>query len=394
MNKYTKTTITRLCKSYASYALVGALFWTFIMIARQHPETPLEGRFLQDVRQNVLTTGRPDRRALRATKRRQSTSSVKYSLRMLQKKNVSARSSAVQLMPLKNSSAPALVLRDTSTPQTWNAMRPVLHGAAESVSSSSASSVAAASSTPAVSVVTVSSAANAASGFPAFERAIFPVGKVPNWGAMRTPAEWNRSYKEMTAADFVPVPRYDMAVLTTPLFSLASPLKDENIPLITTKLFYSTRYFGDYNVDAGEFTAVHPGIDLKLALGTPVGAVAGGEVHAVRKNDSLGLHVILEHRISATESAYSIYGHLGGTSVSEGDTVRAGQSIGQVGMTGNTTGPHLHFQIDKGTPEEASHTVYWPSSLPSGAEARNRTYHPMTFVTTYAKGLPETVISR
>lgn len=231
-------------------------------------------------------------------------------------------------------------------------------------------------------------------GFPAFERSAFPVSRVPNWGAMRTPAEWNRSYDKMDDGDFVPVPRYDIKTLTTPLFSLANPITDKTIPLITAKLFYSTHYFGDYNVDAEEFTAVHPGLDLKLALLTPVGAVAGGRVHDVRTNDSLGLHVIIEHRISDTEAAYSIYGHLASTTLAKGDDIEPGQIVGRIGMTGNTTAPHFHLQIDKGMPGEAEHVVYWPSSVPSAAEAAKHVYHPMTFVTQFASGIPQTVTQR
>ena len=222
--------------------------------------------------------------------------------------------------------------------------------------------------------------------FPPFLHTSFPVAVVPNWGAMRTPEEWNRTYKELTAGDFVAIPRYDLAVLTTPMDSLTTPLRDENMPKITAKLFYSTRFFGSYDTDAGEFTGTHPALDLKLARGTPLGAIAGGRVSYVEKTEMYGLMVVIEHRLKSGETFYSIYGHLDAAFVKAGETVIPGDSVGIVGMTGNTTAPHLHLQIDKGTAGEAHHTPYLPSSIPSSAEALTHVVHPITFIGRYRSG--------
>lgn len=197
---------------------------------------------------------------------------------------------------------------------------------------------------------------------------------------MRTPAEWNRTYKEMTPEDFVAVPSYDMSKLTVPLESLLEP---RNVPEITRKLFYSTRHFGAYDVDAGEFSAAHPGIDLKLPLGTPLGALAGGRVQTVENSGPMGLHVIIEHRTGG-EVYYSIYGHLGFAAIKAGDDVRPGQFIGTVGSTGSTSGPHLHLQVDRGH-GEAVHEPYLPSTLPSRAEAARWVINPLTFIAQHAK---------
>lgn len=221
--------------------------------------------------------------------------------------------------------------------------------------------------------------------FPAFDRAIHPVAEIPNWGNMFTPAEWNRTYRQMTDADFIRVPSYDVSRLTIPLDTLAKSREDkDSIEKITEKLYYSTRHFGAYDLDSGEFEAVHPGIDLKLPEGTPIGSVAGGRVHDVRSSaEGLGKHVIIEHRAPDGKTYYSIYGHLGSASVQKGDTVKAGQMIGIVGMTGNTSGPHLHLQIDRGEPNEAYHSVYWPESMPSRSEADRYTINPITFLRQY-----------
>lgn len=215
-----------------------------------------------------------------------------------------------------------------------------------------------------------------ASDFPSLIKTSFPVGKTPNWGAMRTPAEWNRTYGQMTADDFVSIPRYDLKTLTIPMETLTNPIKDENIPTITAKLFYSTRYMGKYDLDAGEHTGGHFGVDLKLARGTGVGAIGGGRVSSVQTTQRLGLHVIIEHRLKTGETFYSVYGHLDSASVTAGQDVKPGEMIGTVGMTGNTSAPHLHLQTDIGAPGEAH--------VP--AESENGMVNPTTFISTYRNG--------
>lgn len=219
----------------------------------------------------------------------------------------------------------------------------------------------------------------AAEEFPPFIRAVHPVANVPNWGAMRTPKEWNRTYGQISAAEFVPVPPYDLAVLTFPLSKLVEPRR---VPEITSKLYYSTRHMGTYNLNAGEYTGRHPGMDLKLAKGTPVGSIAGGRVHAVRRNRILGLHVMIEHRIRG-ERLFSIYGHLDATRVTAGDDVRPGQIIGTVGTSGNVIA-HLHLQIDRAVEGEKEHVPYLPAGKPSRAEADARTVHPLRFIQSIA----------
>ena len=195
---------------------------------------------------------------------------------------------------------------------------------------------------------------------------------------MTTPAEWKRTYKEMTDADFVDPPAYNMSRLTESFQTLRNP---RNIAAITQQLFYSTHFFGAYDVNATEFTAVHPGVDLKLALGTPLGTIAGGRVQTVENSGPLGLHVIIEHRLN-DETFYSIYGHLGFAAVHPSDDVTPGQFIGTVGLTGNTSGPHLHLQVDTGQ-GKLVHVPYLPATLPSPGEAAKWVINPMTFIAQY-----------
>lgn len=215
--------------------------------------------------------------------------------------------------------------------------------------------------------------------FPSFAYAQYPVDKVPDWGKMRSPKEWMRTYAQMTAGDFVSMPPYDLDVLTMPMADLLSPFRAESIPAITAKLVYSTRFFSAYDIDAGEFTGAHPGIDIKLPLGTPVGAVGGGRVVQVGQDDHLGLFVMVEHRVPGEGALFSIYGHFGSVSVAQGDDVEPGDQLGMVGMTGKTTAPHLHLQIDRGIAGQ-SHVPYRPEKMPKQADAYAHVVNPMTFI--------------
>lgn len=198
---------------------------------------------------------------------------------------------------------------------------------------------------------------------------------------MKTPAEWNRDYSEMDRTEFVRLPRYDLDELTTPMATILAKRDDpESIRLITAKLFYSTRFFGSYDTDAGEFSGNHAGIDLKLPFGTPVVSIAGGRVNAVvREESGLGLHVIIEHRLG-DETYYSIYGHLSSVGVTQGQEISPGAYIGAVGNTGRSTLPHLHLQIDRGARDENPHVVYWPGNVPTPEEAARYTVHPISFI--------------
>lgn len=245
-----------------------------------------------------------------------------------------------------------------------------LHGAASASSASSQSSI--------VRMPT--------QDFPPFLRTVMPVTKVPNWGIMRTPEEWNRTYDQIDESEFIMVPTYDIQSLTDETMDDLLQHRDDpqTIKTLTEKLTWSTRFFGAYDLDASEFSAVHPGIDMKLAEGTPVGSIAGGKVNGVyNKTDGLGLHVIVEHRLPDGSQYFSIYGHLGSVKVSVGDAVKPGDIVGTIGMTGKTTAPHLHLQVDKGFGEEI-HTANTPDHVPTPSEARQLWAHPIDFIRMYA----------
>ncbi|MFJ2650824.1 M23 family metallopeptidase [Streptomyces sp. NPDC087420] len=84
----------------------------------------------------------------------------------------------------------------------------------------------------------------------------------------------------------------------------------------------------------------HTGVDFHAASGTPVVAVGAGTVVEAGWSGAYGNSVVLR----MADGMYTQYGHLSSLGVSVGQAVAPGQRIGHSGATGNTTGPHLHFE--------------------------------------------------
>lgn len=85
----------------------------------------------------------------------------------------------------------------------------------------------------------------------------------------------------------------------------------------------------------------HSGIDLVAKTGTPVYASAGGKVVLSSWYYGYGNCIVVDHG----NGLKTRYAHLSGFNVKVGDTVSRGQQIGRSGNTGNSTGPHLHFEV-------------------------------------------------
>jgi murein DD-endopeptidase MepM/ murein hydrolase activator NlpD len=99
-----------------------------------------------------------------------------------------------------------------------------------------------------------------------------------------------------------------------------------------------------YGSRADPFTgdpAFHNGIDIGAPVGTPVHAARDGTVAEVGENATLGNYVVLTH----PGGWQSVYGHLSSVAVASGAAVATGATIGEVGSTGKSTGPHLHFEV-------------------------------------------------
>lgn len=85
----------------------------------------------------------------------------------------------------------------------------------------------------------------------------------------------------------------------------------------------------------------HTGIDFPVSTGTIIRAASSGTVVSSGDGGSYGNQVVIQHQ----KNLYSQYAHLSRLDVKAGDEVEGGQPIGLSGSTGNSTGPHLHFEV-------------------------------------------------
>ena len=99
-----------------------------------------------------------------------------------------------------------------------------------------------------------------------------------------------------------------------------------------------TSYFGS------RWGRIHGGLDFGMPIGTPIYASDGGTVTRASYYAGYGLCIEVEH----DGGTFTRYGHCSSVCVSVGDKVAQGEKIGEVGNTGNSTGPHLHFEIHPG----------------------------------------------
>ncbi|MFE0421308.1 peptidoglycan DD-metalloendopeptidase family protein [Streptomyces sp. NPDC058953] len=85
----------------------------------------------------------------------------------------------------------------------------------------------------------------------------------------------------------------------------------------------------------------HTGQDFAVGIGAPVRSVGAGRVLTVSCGGAFGIQIVVQH----PGGYYTQYAHLSSVGVVRGEPVRAGQVIGLAGSTGNSTGPHLHFEV-------------------------------------------------
>lgn len=92
------------------------------------------------------------------------------------------------------------------------------------------------------------------------------------------------------------------------------------------------------------YSFYHPGVDIATGLGMPIHPIASGSVEQVNYDLwGLGHHVIITHQAGYR----SIYGHMGRVYVKKGQAITVESTLGEVGMTGRTSGPHTHLEITK-----------------------------------------------
>ncbi|ETP72875.1 membrane-bound metallopeptidase [Lachnospiraceae bacterium JC7] len=101
--------------------------------------------------------------------------------------------------------------------------------------------------------------------------------------------------------------------------------------------------FGSRESPTEGASSYHKGIDIAASTGSKVIAAASGKVVIATYSASAGNYIMISHG----SSTYTVYMHMSSLNVSEGDEVSQGDTIGAVGSTGYSTGPHLHFGIRK-----------------------------------------------
>ena len=177
---------------------------------------------------------------------------------------------------------------------------------------------------------------------------VTPIALVPDY------VRWTKYGGDPKENNFREVPK-DLLI---PLPLYTPNLKDDS-----ARAIYSVSYMGSYT-QGRENTGSHPAVDIRVPIGTPVRAIAGGIVSEVKNAAGFGKTVVLRHpnmpdpgNPGKTTVLFSNYAHLSTVFVTEGATVEKGEQIALSGMSGDATGPHLHFQIDRA---DAPWHPYWP----------------------------------
>ncbi|MFY9856804.1 MAG: peptidoglycan DD-metalloendopeptidase family protein, partial [Exiguobacterium chiriqhucha] len=109
------------------------------------------------------------------------------------------------------------------------------------------------------------------------------------------------------------------------------------------------RFSQGWGPASGQFGySFHNGVDIAGPVGTPIRASATGTVIRAGWGGAYGNHVMIAHVING-QVWTTVYAHLNSVSVSAGQRVTQGSNIGGLGNTGNSSGPHLHFEIHQGS---------------------------------------------
>jgi len=113
----------------------------------------------------------------------------------------------------------------------------------------------------------------------------------------------------------------------------------------THRRIYTVLRGATYPWQRDQWAWSHKGVDIASIPKTPIYAIQSGTVIEAGWRSNRGNVIVIEHTYSNT-NIYSSYAHMGAIFVKKWDSVWAGQNIGDVWDTGNTSWPHLHFQID------------------------------------------------
>ncbi len=115
-----------------------------------------------------------------------------------------------------------------------------------------------------------------------------------------------------------------------------------------------TSYFGMRQIPDGTGRRIHEGLDIAANTGTPVYATADGIVARVEYSKSYGKTVVVDHGYGYR----TLYAHNSRNSIKRGTRVRRGDKLAEVGNTGISTGPHLHYEVQlNGVPIDPRKTL-------------------------------------
>jgi hypothetical protein len=194
-----------------------------------------------------------------------------------------------------------------------------------------------------------------------FTGTVSPIEKVPNWSTL-SDAEFRMTFDELPKSKLIDIPPYDLEMMRK-----GKVWKKDNGDERNVYITYPVPNLGNYKLDGTENSGSHPGIDIKIPVGTPVRAIANGVVTKVESlQTGYGKHIVIAHvgfpdpkNTNKTTNLFSAYAHLSELNVKVGEEVKKGQVIAKSGQSGMVTAPHLHFQIDNA---EAPYHPYWPFS--------------------------------
>jgi murein DD-endopeptidase MepM/ murein hydrolase activator NlpD len=138
----------------------------------------------------------------------------------------------------------------------------------------------------------------------------------------------------------LPIPNGTDLARTSSMTKLVFLLLTWTLPVSNSLI---TRHYGPGKHPVSRQVVIHRGVDFAAPVGTPVLATRAGIVAESKVRNGYGNVLILDH----LDGTRSVYAHLSDARkrLVIGQEVRAGQEIGKVGMTGFTTGPHLHFEV-------------------------------------------------
>lgn len=226
-----------------------------------------------------------------------------------------------------------------------------------------------------------------------FDGTIMPILYIPDWTKPEN-QDKSKRFEDISISEYLPIPQYDALSLLD-----ASNTSKANIILRYT---YFTPFMWNYKLDYTEHAWGHIGVDIRSPIGTPVLSIANGVVVRTVEADASGdKFIVVRHdnvpMDGEKKTIYSWYLHLSEILVREGDIVKKGDMIGRVWITGITTTPHLHFQIDT---SDAPFHPYWHFTSSEARSAKLSFYeaintwlnkekalkysiHPMHFVSMY-----------